>query len=108
MIGQGRTLVSNDEHRFDEEMRRYCDEARSLGYFPSDFLGMLDRYGAVAVAKKLIMSGDLQTGLRKLAKMKRLDLSIESLMLEPGFRHLFSKNELASAEFRLRMAETEA
>lgn len=90
--------------QFETTMRSYCDEARTLGYFPADFLGMLDRYGGVQLAKRLIASGDLQTGLKKLARMNRLDLSIESLMLEQPYRCLFTPHELASAEWRLQQA----
>lgn len=95
------------ESQFDLAMRQSCDESRELGYFPGDFVGMLNREGGVLLAKRLVKTLELQAGLMKLASMGRLDLSIESLMLQPQFRSLFTKQELVAAEGRIWQAENE-
>lgn len=65
------------------------------------FMQMIDERHPVDVGKHLVVSGDFQHGIKELAKMKRLDLSIESIMLNPGFRSLFTDQELAAARWRL-------
>jgi hypothetical protein len=62
---------------------------------------MLDTLGGVNLAKKLVLSGDLQDGLKTLAKLGRLDLSMEAMMQEDKFKLLFTKSELEAATWRL-------
>jgi hypothetical protein len=88
--------------QFTASLRSACSKSRSLGYYPHDFEQMLDRWGGVQTAKRLVTSGDLQTGLKRLHAMGRLDLSMEKIMLDADFRSLFTEQELEAADWRLK------
>ena len=83
--------------RIDEALR-LCHE---LGYHPNRFQQMFNKYGAANTARRLVASGDLQDGLRRLSRMGRLDLSMEQIMLEDPFHLIFTQQELAAAQWRL-------
>lgn len=65
---------------------------------------MLTTLGGIGLAKKLVLSGELQEGLKTLAKLERLDLSMEAIMQEEKFAHLFTNAELEAAGWRLSQA----
>lgn len=90
---------------FEQAMRASCAESAGLGYYPTRFLMVLDERDAVQYAKQLVRSGDLQSGLRRLATMKRLNLSIEHLVAnEERFRSLFTDDDREAARWRLEQA----
>ncbi len=89
------------EQSFQARIRAALLECHRIGYHPSDFESMLDSSPAVRVARNLVMSGNLQSGLKRLAQMGRLDLSIESIVLEEEFQPLFSLAHRAAAQWRL-------
>jgi len=93
--------MDEDSDAFEARIRAALIECHRLGYHPSDFEAMLSHSNAVVVASKLVSSGDIQTGLKRLAKLGRLDLSVESIMLEPQFETLFSSKLRESARWRL-------
>lgn len=57
---------------------------------------------AVSLAKKFLLAKDPQYGLKRLAKLGRLDLSIESILSEEIFNPLFSDQDRELAKFRLK------
>lgn len=87
--------------RFEAKLRHSIEISRSIGYTPTVFIGMPDRHGGVETAKRLIAAGDLQSGIRKMAELGRLDITMERIMLEPAFAPLFTEGELAAAQWRL-------
>jgi hypothetical protein len=89
------------EDQFEARLRAAIQECIALGYRPQRFMEMLDTYGSRALAKRLIASGDLQDGIRRVAAMGRLDLSMEHIMLEAEFAPLFTAQELEAARWRL-------
>lgn len=89
------------EQVFTTKVREAVRIARENGYTPGRFEGMLDSHGSIKTAKLLIRSGEIQNGLKQQSKMKRVDLSIESIMLNPEFEALFTADELAAAKWRL-------
>ncbi len=89
------------EQAFEARVTAAVAECHRLGYHPSDFEGMLRNAPAVRVAEKLVASGGLQSGLHRLAAMERLDLAIESIMLESTFASLFSPPLREAAQWRL-------
>jgi hypothetical protein len=86
---------------FAEEMAMTYDTAAKFGHSPSKFIHLAEAYGAVNAAKRLIISGDITNGLKRLKKRGRLDLAMESVMLKEKFQSLFSSDELAAARWRL-------
>lgn len=89
------------EAEFSERLRDAIRQSHDLGYHPTRFEKMLNEQGALGLARKLVKSGELQDGLKDLAKLGRKDLSMESIMLEPQFKPLFSIAELQAAKWRL-------
>lgn len=91
------------EQSFDAKIRDALRECYRLGYYPHDFEGMLANSTAVKLAERLVKSGELQTGLKRLAQMGRIDLSVESIMLEPEFEALFKSSVRDAARWRLEL-----
>jgi len=79
------------------------EECAEFGYFPGYFVQMVKENGALETAKRLVASGEIQTGLQRLAKEGRLELSIESIMC--GFPDLFTAKEIDAAKWRIGQAE---
>jgi len=79
------------ESGFEQRLRDSIRSSIALGYNPNRFTSMLDGYGGVGVAKRLVASGELQDGIKKLVAMGRPELSMESIMLEPQFATLFTE-----------------
>jgi hypothetical protein len=87
---------------FADRLRGAIDLCRGLGYSPSRFEQMLNSSpSAVSLAKKLVVSAELQDGLKRIAKLGRLELSMESIMLEEKFKPLFPDQVLEAAKWRL-------
>lgn len=86
---------------FAVRIRSAIQECYELGYRPTRFEQMLDSNDAVDVAKRLVRSGDLQDGLKRIKSLNRLDLSMEQIMLDPKFSSLFEKDEREAAKWRL-------
>ncbi|MBT8167622.1 hypothetical protein [Falsiruegeria litorea] len=89
------------ENKFADALLATCDETAKLGYVADEFASMLKIHGAVQTAKKLVRSGEIQSGLRRLRDLGRLDLATEAVMLQPEFRELFTQQHLDAASWRL-------
>jgi len=80
------------------------EECGEFGYFPGYFVRMLEEKGAFMTAKQLVASGEIQSGLQRLAKEGRLELSIESIMCR--FSYLFTAEEIEAAKWRIEKAKS--
>lgn len=92
------------EERFGQRLQESIDESKKHDYNPIRILDMLRSSTAVEVAKKLVLSGHIQSGLKKTVKERRAELAIESIMLDPEFVTLFTSEELEVARWRLAQA----
>lgn len=90
------------ESKFEEQMHGIYASARQIDYNPARFLQMLNERGGLATARALINADQISEGFTILWQKKRLDLTIEALVLREPWRELFTPNELAVAESRLR------
>lgn len=90
--------------KFKAKVHDSIRESYEIGYSPTRFESMIQDRHPVEVAKKLVLSGEVQTGVKELKKLGRLDLTIESLMGLPEFKTLFTSEELNAAQWRLREA----
>lgn len=91
------------EAAFDEATRNVYRSALSeCGYRATRFLQLVDTYGGVSAAKQLLHSHRYPEGLTKLWEYKRLDLSMEALVLEEPWSALFTEEELRVARRRLK------
>ncbi len=77
-------------------------ECRKIGYKPTRFVQMLNERGAGNTARALLSATNTSDGFTQLYLAKRLDLSVEAIVLRPEHRELFTPNELATARQRLR------
>lgn len=94
-------------HEFGTRIREAMEISLSKKYVKSTIEGLLKKYQPVTLAKRLVKPGsDIKSGLKSLAKHGALHLSFESIMLEPRFAPLFSKNDLDCARFNLCEADS--
>lgn len=89
------------ENKFHRAMARIYEEAKKEGYTASYFLRMLSEHGGVETARRLVNAEAPSEGFTRLWMMKRLDLSVEALILKPEWKSLFSDEERERARDRL-------
>ena len=70
--------------------------------FPMFLLQMMRRHGGVAAAKQLLGISAVRSGLTELSEQGRLDMSVESLILQERWKPLFSAGDLTLARQRLK------
>ena len=75
--------------------------AKEKGYNPHVFIRMRNQYGTIESISRLVVSGEEQSGFKRLKKLGLLDYSIEAAVLK--FPKEFSSQAMECAEFRLRM-----
>jgi hypothetical protein len=97
----GEQAGSSRTRAFDRAMQHIYDEATTFGYRPTYFLKSLAKHGGVETARRLVR-GSATSGFETLWEHGRLDLSVESLILRPQWRGLFSDEEAKIARRRLK------
>jgi len=89
---------------FHKEMMSIYEKAKAAcDYKPIRFLQMIQEHGGVETAKRLLAKEDIQAGLTTLWECRRLDLSMEALVLKIRFQALFTQEEIATARDRLKL-----
>ena len=81
-----------------EIARRSGSEA---GYSSPLLFRMLTEHGGLATARSLLAARSISDGFAALWERKRLDLTVEAVVLRPEFVDLFDREELATASLRL-------
>jgi len=89
------------ERDFSAALREIYDQCSALGYSPTGMLQMLERSGGVETARRLLALPPSE-GFGRIALMGRLDLAIESLVLQPRWEGMFTEEEKRVARHRLR------
>lgn len=92
------------ESLFQAECGAAIEAARKLGYEPSIFAEMCARVGAAEAARRLLVSGDIQTGFHRLVALSRPELTIEWVVLSERWSPLFSDQHRQAARWRLQAA----
>ena len=89
---------------FDEAMHDiYRRALKEAGYKASIFLDMLFKHGGHETARRLINSPKVSDGYTALWERRRLDLSVEAVVVEnPKWHPLFSDKELENCRKRLK------
>lgn len=94
--------MTEKENRFHQEMVNiYKLNKQLLNYTPTRFLQMVNEYGGIQAAKKLLATSGGESGFLILWQKERLDLSMEALVLKPEYHELFTQTELDEARKRL-------
>ncbi|MEA3351328.1 MAG: hypothetical protein U9Q82_11950 [Chloroflexota bacterium] len=65
------------------------------------FRQMIEQYGAVQAAKRLLSTREVQAGLMRLWDLRALGKSMEALVIQDRFRPLFTQDEIEEAHRRL-------
>jgi hypothetical protein len=73
--------------------------AKARGYSPTIFVGMRRQYGTIEAIERLVQSGDIQSGFKKLRQLGLLDWTIEAAVIK--FSNEFGKHVRDCAEWRL-------
>ena len=95
--------MSNLESDFHAAIHRiYARAHDECGYRATRFLQMIDQKGGLETARQLLRSRNHSDGLTKLWECKRLDLSMEALVLHPEWESLFTLQERLAAWKRLK------
>ncbi len=90
------------EVTFHSAMLRVYRTARDeCGYTAARFLQATKKHGGVTYAKRLLAMSETSEGFKRLTEMHRLDIAMESVILQPVFRPLFTDEELTIAQSRL-------
>lgn len=76
-------------------------EATGGDYWPNYFLRSVRNNGGLAAAKKFLSPKKKSAGFDRLVTAHRADLSVEAIVLEERFSHLFTKAELEVARSRI-------
>ena len=79
----------------------YITAKKELGYNAIRFLQLLSEKGGVEAARILISKEGGTYGFEVLWENKRLDLSVEALVLKPKYRELFTETERETCRKRL-------
>lgn len=78
------------------------NECKKFKYFPRAFLDMIvSDSDIVDVTRRLIHKEGGTSGFTTLFENKRMDLSVERIILEPRYRELFTIEDLHAAYDRL-------
>jgi 5-methylcytosine-specific restriction protein A len=98
--------MTDIEARFEQDMveKVYRAAGRETGYWAGYFLRSVKRFGGVGAARRLLERGGVSQGLARLASLDRLDLAMETLVLDPAYGPLFTDEERAIAARRLAQA----
>ncbi len=89
------------EAEFHSAMVSLYEKGKDLDYFANYFRQMLDRYGGVETANRLLADSEPQQGLYRLWELDALDISLEATVLQERFRMLFTDDERDEAKRRL-------
>ena len=95
-------MQSNLEGRFHQAMLGIYRTAKAeAGYNATRFLSMVTEHGGLETARILLHAATVSDGYTALWERKRLDLTVEALILQPQWNELFSSEERAVARNRL-------
>lgn len=98
--------MDHKESALREAFQAAVKECRKIGYNPTRFVQMLDERGAVNTARFLLNAAKTSDGFTELyLHGKRLDLSVEAIVLRSEHRDLFTASELAIARPTLNPTE---
>jgi len=90
------------EARFDEAMMDvYRRALNECGYKATRFLHMLHEHRGLETARILLHAANVSEGYVALWERKRLDLTVEALILGEEWRSLFTEDERETAQKRL-------
>src|SRR3990170_8999595 len=95
----GKTMKTAKEMKFDGEMMNIYRRAKDeCNYIATRYLKMLLDHGGLKTAKILINAPHVSDGYTALWERKRLDLTVEALIIKTEWNDLFTDEERAIAK----------
>lgn len=91
-------MTPNEDIAFTEFLLNKATEAEALGYRPTQFKQMLGAQGGNATVRQLLAKGKPSEGFTRLWELKRLDLTVEALVVETKWRQLIDPILVQQAE----------
>lgn len=85
--------MTTQEEKFGAAWAKNCREAEALGVPMKRTLSQMEELGPVQTARRIFARRRNSDGFAALAKMGRLDLSLEALILKPAFGQFFTDEE---------------
>ena len=89
-----------------DPLEAFVDESLQLfatrGYHPHEFIRMREQYGTVDAVERLVRSGEIQSGFKRLQGLRMLDRSMEGTVQR--FPERFTSEALECANFRITHA----
>ena len=96
-------MPTEAESQFNEAMLNIYRRAKAeAGYNATRFLSMVVEHGGLETARYLLHAATVSEGYTALWERKRLDLTVEAMILQPEWQALFSDAERCIAVNRLR------
>lgn len=96
-------MISEPEREFHRAMVLGAKRLKKeIGYNPTRFLEMVGELGGAEAARRLMRGRDASDGFTTLWERGRLEMSVEAFVLLPWYRGLFTDEQLATADRRLR------
>ena len=96
-------MPAEAESQFNEAMLNIYRRAKAeAGYNATRFLSMVVEHGGLETARYLLHAETVSEGYTALWERKRLDLTVEAMILRPEWQVLFSDVERRIAVNRLR------
>lgn len=96
------------EQEFEEYVLANLDEAESrIGYYFAGLRGLIDRYGAVIVAKGLVSIDNtfrMHDGFQVLSAHDQEHLSVEQAMIDFADAPFFEEVDISAAKAKLYLA----
>lgn len=86
--------------QFKNDMEQLCVEIKKASHNPSRFIDMLKNGDPVDVAKRLVMNEPTST-FKKLASIKKLNLTVEYYVTMPKYQPLFEEEVIQTSKKRL-------
>jgi hypothetical protein len=89
----------------DEMLAIYYNAGHETGYWANRVLQKVRKDGGVQAARQWLKpEKGLSPGLQRLAREKRVDLSMEALVLREPWKKLFTDEEIKEARKRVEVA----
>ena len=96
-------MTDDLEAQFDEAMMDiYVTAKKEAKYNASRYLEMLLEHRGLETARMLINASEPSAGFTSLWEAKRLDLTVEALVIRPQWSQLFEPDEIERAQRRLK------
>ena len=90
------------QRNFENRVNQSVKQMLKLGYKSTIFETMRQEHGTIDAIKRLVVDKKISEGFKFLWEHKRLDLSVENIILEPEWNSLFSDSERTAAKNKLQ------